>query len=136
VSVSGGPPALVGLSYTEGYLCDWSLSSWGCGGGIPSASDIEKAVSGICAGPDLIVLTRMSVGALCKDISGTNWNLTSSVSTFYAGIAFGGGGSISGTIPLSWFGVSPNPRESWKWVIDVRQQYGWTWDKISAEWFR
>jgi hypothetical protein len=141
LSVSGSPPPLLsasaGISYIEGYLCDWSLSSGGnCYPGIPSASEIEKAVSGLCLSTQLVILAGFDIGALCKDVSITNWSLSSSVSTFYVGLEVGGGSSLTATIPLSWFGAAPDPRQGWKWVIDTRRQYGWTWNKIRAEWWR
>jgi RHS repeat-associated protein len=131
LSVSFGWGISLGVSLVEGYLCDWALNRWSCAPGMPSKADIEKAISGICAGPQLQLVYGFDLGTICKDMSFNNWNLTSSVLTFYFGshVAGGVGGSV--VIPLSWFGVSPNPNEGWRSLIDTRKYYGITWDSLA-----
>jgi hypothetical protein len=133
LAISAGEGYMGGIGYMEGYLCDWSILSWRCNGGIPSASEIQKAVSGICGGFEVVILTGVNLGTLCKDWSVTNWDLTSSVLTFYAGVEAGAGVGVTATIPLARFGVPPNPHEGWAELINARRQHGMTWAKISSE---
>jgi RHS repeat-associated protein len=132
LSISFGPGAIVGVGIMEGYLCNrGTLWSMNCSGGLPSNSEIEQAVSGICLGGEIVALTGLNIGALCKDYSFTNWNiLTSHVTTYYAGIEFGGGGGVTITIPLSWFGVPANPNDGWEFLISQRRYLGMTRDKV------
>lgn len=136
LAVSGGYGVSVGFAYVEGYLCNWGLASWRCSVGIPSANEIEQAIAGVCVGPEVVLLTGISIGGICKDWSWTNWDILSSVSTFYAGEYGGIGGNVTVTIPLSLFGVAADPRYSWKDIIDTRLQYGWTVDKVMTELLR
>lgn len=135
LGIAGGKYSLgyiAGISYIEGYLCDWSYSSFNCSSGVPSESEIEAAISGICVGGNLnALLYGVNLGALCHGFSLENiFDWSSSVMMFYAGAEMGAGVSPGIVFPLSYVGVPSNPNQGWKWLIEQRQQYGMTWNKV------
>jgi RHS repeat-associated protein len=118
--------ATVGVGYTESYLCSWRST---CSANL-SQSEVESAIAGFCAGPEAMFFAGVNLSVICH---GFAWDGSfSSVTTFYSGLEFGGtpfGGGV--LIPLSWFGVAPNPRLGWRWA-QINQMNGWTLDDILA----
>jgi hypothetical protein len=124
VAISAGAGAIVGVGHNEGYLCNWGSTC-----SQPSASEIEQAISGICLGGEALFVTGINISALCH---GFNLDLAaSSVSTFYLRAEAGLGAGVTLTVPLSFFGVGPEPTRGWRWAL-INQQNGVTYPKIVA----
>jgi hypothetical protein len=122
VAYSGGPGAMYGFGYAEGYLCN----SLGRTCSMPSPSEIEQSIRGICGGGEEVIIGGINISLICW---GVNLNGLSQMATFYIGFEAGAGSGGSVAIPLSLFGVAPNPSLGWRWALD-NQQNGTTYDEI------
>jgi hypothetical protein len=127
---SGGAGKIYGLGYTESYLCN----NFGRTCSLPSPSEIEYAIAGICTGGEVVIIGGINLAPLCLGIAwnGAARNLgISQVATFYIGLEAGAGSGASLAFPLSVIGVAPNPSLGWRWAID-NQRNGITYDKVLA----
>jgi hypothetical protein len=122
---SGGPGGIFGLGYVEGYLCN----SLGRTCLMPSSSELEHAMAGVCWGGEVVIIGGINLAPLCHGLA---WNLEfSQIATFYIGLEAGAGNGGSLAFPLSVIGVAPNPSLGWRWAID-NQRNGITYDKVLA----
>jgi len=128
LSVSGGPGAIIGLGYTEGYLCNNISNS--CSGDYVSPffnvqdelslSDISNALNGTCVGGNIQILTG-GAGSICP--TSTNFDGFSGIWTYYLGAEVGLGAGVSRTISLPY----RNPLLGWSWAVN-NQLNGWNID--------
>jgi len=117
--------AMFGFGYTESYLCN----NLGRTCSMPSPSEIEQAISGVCFGGEGVIIGGINLSPICH---GFNLNLElTQMATFYTGLEAGAAVGFGIAIPLSAIGVAPNPSLGWRWAID-NQQNGITYEMILA----
>jgi len=121
----GGPGAMTGLGYFEGYLC--TIRKGGCLGNVPSPSDVTSALEGICLGTELILVGGINISPFCFGYSPLAEGNYTQLSTFYVGAGVGAGAGMSVAFPL---GVGA-PSLGWKWALDD-QKNGVTLSDILA----
>jgi RHS repeat-associated protein len=129
LSFSTGLGFSLGISYVEGYLCDWRAGP-SCSV-IPSQSDIEAAIAGLCLGGEIDLLLGINVSPLCHGANlSAPLDWSSSATTYYSGLQVGLGAGGTVMLPLSWFGYPAKPDRSWRWLIEKRSAYGITGSDI------
>ena len=117
----------VGLAYTEGYTCDNNLIPLSlCSSRMPSSSEIEQAITGVCYGGGAAVFTGINISPICSGLS-LDWAASQ---TFYLGFEFGAGDGFSVVAPIGDI-VGRNPSKGWRWAVD-KQKRGVTLGYVMA----
>jgi hypothetical protein len=118
---------IIGLGYTESYLCSWSEICMGA----PSLSEVTQSIDGLCVGGGLVLVGGINISPLCW--SPLDPSSFTGSATYYIGLEAGASAGPTVTLGLSPRLVPTNPRMGWRKYL-YEELSGITFADILSRW--